>query len=149
MTNKKGKKSKFEKALSGRFEGILRWADLDKLWARLKAADGAFYVYEVGTDVPDKPLGAKALAARVDEINKILRDNHDEDYCGIVYVDDPDAPSLIKVFGPKNLGASCGTSGSKIWPRWVISKVKPSAVGVELDEAGKPAWWKSFSFKRT
>ena len=138
----------FEKALSGRFEGILRWADLDKLWGVLEQQDKPYYVYEIGHDVPSSPLVGRALRERVAEIDKILRENHKEDYCGIVYVDDPDNPSLIKVFGPKNLGASCGTSGAKVWPRWVISRIKPMEVGEKLDETGKPAWWKSFSFRK-
>ena len=138
----------FEQILGGRFEGILRWPDLDKLWLQVQASTQAWYIYEVGMDVPDTPIPADGLAGEIGAIDKILRDNHDEDYCGIVYVDNPDVPTLVKVFGPKNLGASCGSSGSKTWPRWILSHIAPTQVGIKLDDKGKPAWWKSFSFKR-
>jgi len=137
----------FEDRLHGRFDGILRWPDLDKLWERIKVDPQPWYIYEVGMDVPDIPIPADALADEIDAIDKLLHDNHAENYCGIVYVDNPDAPTLVKVFGPKNLGASCGSSGSKIWPRWILSHMSPTAVGARLDNKGKPAWWKSFSFK--
>ena len=138
----------FEKSLSGRFQGVLRWPDLDKLWVQVKGSNLPWYIYEVGKDVPDGPILADVFEGEIDAIDKFLRDNHDQDYCGIVYADDPKAPTLIKVFGPKNLGASCGSSGSKTWPRWILSHMLPTAVGVQLDNKGKPAWWKLFSFKR-
>ncbi len=138
----------FEQRLSGRFEGVLRWPDLDALWVQVKASKTPWHIYEVGMDVPDRQIPEDMLVDEINAIDKTLRDNHDQDYCGIVYVDDPDAPTLVKVFGPKNLGASCGSSGSKTWPRWILSHIPPTAVGVKLDGKGKPAWWKSFSFKR-
>ncbi|HFB54733.1 MAG TPA: hypothetical protein ENJ46_02325 [Hellea balneolensis] len=139
----------FAKRLHGRFEGILQWSDLDALWKNVYKGQQEWYVYEVGMDVPDAPLAGKKLKTAIEEIDKILRDNHDEDYCGIVYADAPSAPTLIKVFGPKNLGASCGSSGSKVWPRWIISHMVPTAVGVQLDDERKPKWWKNFTFKST
>ena len=138
----------FEEELNGRFEGILRWPDLDKLWLQVKASEMPWFIYEVGMDVPDTPIAPEKLDEEIDAIDKILRDNHDEDYCGIVYVDDLDVPTLVKVFGPKNLGASCGSSGSKTWPRWILSHIPPTEVGIKLDDLGKPSWWKTFSFKR-
>ena len=144
--DKKHPEQNFEHKLSGRFEGILCWSDLDDLWRAVHKSSKAWYIYEVGMDVPDTSLRAEKLAAEIARIDKILRDNHDEDYCGIVYADNPKAPSLIKVFGPKNLGASCGSSGAKVWPRWIFSHMQPTAVGVALDAAGKPKWWQNLKF---
>ena len=141
------KSKTFEQRLSGRFENMLRWEQLDALWDVVRADGESWYVYEVGHDVPETPLGGDALAAEVKTIDTFLRAQHDEEYCGIVYADKPSAPTLIKVYGPKNLGASCGSSGSKTWPRWIFSLEKPEAVGVALDDKGKPAWWKNFMFK--
>ena len=138
----------FEQRLSGRFEGTLRWPDLDELWVQVKTSNLPWYIYEVGTDVPELQISADALAGKIETIDKILRDNHNEDYCGIVYTDNKEEPSLVKVFGPKNLGASCGSSGSKTWPRWILSHIPPMAVGVQLDSKSKPGWWKLFKFKR-
>ena len=138
----------FEQRLNGRFEGILRWPDLDALWVQVKASKTPWYIYEVGMDVPETQVATDDLDGQISAVDIILRDNHDEDYCGIVYVDDAKTPTLVKVFGPKNLGASCGSSRSKTWPRWILSHMPPTEVGVKLDDKGKPAWWKSFSFKR-
>ena len=143
-----GEVKTFEQRLSGRFENMLRWAQLDALWDVIRDG-GEWYVYEVGHDVPGVALGGDELAAKIKTIDTFLRAEHDQDYCGIVYADKPSAPTLIKVYGPKNLGASCGSSGSKTWPRWIFSLEKPDAVGVKLDDEGKPAWWKNFIFKRT
>ena len=138
----------FEQSLSGRFENMLSWAQLDALWDKVNSSTGKWYLYEIGMDVPETPLSDKELAIEIKNLDEILRANHDHDYCGIVYADNPDAPTLIKIYGPKNLGASCGSSGSKVWPRWVLSNAQPSAVGVALDGGGKPKWWQNFSFKR-
>ncbi len=138
----------FEQSLSGRFENMLSWAQLDALWEQVNASDTPWYLYEVGMDVPQEPISAQDLPTKIKSLDQILHDHHNYDYCGIVYADNPEAPTLVKIYGPKNLGASCGSGGNKVWPRWVLSHMKPAAVGVALDETGKPSWWKNFSFKR-
>ena len=138
----------FEQSLSGRFENMLSWLQLDALWDKVNASGKKWYLYEIGLDVPEHPLSGKELAVEIKRLDEILRANHDHDYCGIVYADNPNAPALVKIYGPKNLGASCGSIGSKVWPRWVLSNTQPSAVGIALDGKGKPKWWQSFSFKR-
>ena len=47
----------FEQRLSGRFENMLRWAQLDALWDVIRDG-GEWYVYEVGHDVPEAWLWA-------------------------------------------------------------------------------------------
>lgn len=138
----------FEQSLSGRFENMLSWAQLDALWEKVNSSGEKWYLYEVGMEVPETALSSKELASEIQNLDKVLRANHDHDYCGIVYADNPDKPKLVKIYGPKNLGASCGSSGSKVWPRWVLSLMPPTPVGTALDGAGKPKWWKNFSFLR-
>ncbi len=138
----------FEEKLSGRFENMLAWGDLEGLWEAAQSSDEKWYIYEVGHEVPEQPLGGKKLARKIKTIDDFLRAEHKYDYCGIVYADTPNAPSLIKVYGPKNLGVSCGSGSSKIWPRWIFSLEKPCEVGTKLDEEGNPAWWKKFIFRR-
>jgi len=127
---------------------MLRWEQLDALWDVVRDGGKDWYIYEVGHGVPKTPLSGDALAAEIKTIDTFLRAQHDYDYCGIVYADKPSAPTLIKVYGSKNLGASCGSSGSKTWPRWIFSLEKPEAVGAKLDDKDKPVWWKTFTFKR-
>ena len=138
----------FESALTGRFENMLTWERLDGLWDAVNSSKQDWYIYEVGMDVPIAPLNGNNLKQEIRRIDTLLHENHKYDYCGIVYVDSETKPTLIKVYGPKNLGASCGSSGSKTWPRWIISRIKPTAVGIALDTNRKPKWWQSFSFKR-
>jgi hypothetical protein len=128
--------------LDGRFEGILAWERLDALWQRLKQQPEGWYFYQVGAQLPDQPLPAADLPGALDELDQLLRREHDYDYCGIVYVDDPNRPTLIKVYDPNNLGSSCGCGGGRIPPRWVISREPPQEI---RDEAPTPnnrkRWW--------
>ena len=95
-----------------------------------------------GETAPEMPLDADALKHFVEEMDALLRCEHEHDYCGIVYADDPAQPSLIKIFDPHNLGSSCGSCGYKIPPRWVLSRIKPTRIE---DDAPLPnsrkRWW--------
>jgi len=128
--------------LDGRFEGLLRWPQLDALWQRLKQGGEAWYFYQVGSALPEAPLAGAALEQAIDELDALLRRDHDHDYCGIVYADDPGQPTLVKVYDPNNLGSSCGSSGQRIPPRWILSLQRPEEI---VDEAPLPGnrrrWW--------
>ncbi len=132
----------FRQRLDGRFEGLLRWPQLDELWQRLKQSDSPWYFYQVGSELPDAPVAGEALSKAIDELDALLRQDHDYDYCGIVYADDPHEPTLIKVYDPNNLGSSCGSSGQRIPPRWILSLDPPEEI---VDEAPMPGnrrrWW--------
>ncbi len=132
----------FQQRLDGRFEGILRWQQLDEFWPRLKQSDQPWYFYQIGSPLPQQPLSTKELAESIDELDALLHKEHDYDYCGIVYVDDIDHPTLVKVYDPNNLGSSCGCSGERIPPRWIISQQKPEEI---IDDAPTPnnrkRWW--------
>lgn len=146
METKPNPKS-FEDRLDGRFEGILRWEDLTRFWDRLIAQNKPWYIYEVGLAVPTQLQSPEDVKKTVKSIDTFLHKEHDHDYCGIVYADDVQNPTLVKVLNPNNLGASCGTGGVKIWPKYILSLEPPTEVGEKLDENGKPAWWKTLVFK--
>jgi hypothetical protein len=128
---------------NGGFTGILHWHQLDALWERLRGdADGAWYVYAVGEPPPDRPASAGQLGLFIDEVDKLLRAEHHHDYCGVVYADRVDAPGLVKIFDPNHLGSSCGSSGTRVLPGWVLSRNPP----VDLRAAMPPTrsrrrWW--------
>jgi hypothetical protein len=132
-------------AFNGSFTGILHWHQLDALWAQLRAdRDRAWYIYAIGEAPPTQPASAEQLQRFIDEVDALLRAEHDEDYCGVVYVDRTQAPSLIKIFDPNNLGASCGSSGLRVLPGWVLSLLPP----VDLEVAMPPTrsrrrWWQA------
>jgi hypothetical protein len=134
----------FLEAFSGRFSGILRWPQLDALWRRLRELnDGGWYVYAVGEQPPRTPASAKQLERFIVEIDALLRRDHDEDYCGIVYVDDRDRPAFIKIFDPHNLGAVCGFSEQPPLPGWIISRLPPGDLTAAFPPpAARRRWWR-------
>ncbi len=133
-----------ERYRNGSFSGVLRWPQLDAFWDVLRAAaDRGWYIYAVGEAVPQVASEADEVLRFIDEIDALLRREHDEDYCGIVYADDLQAPTLIKIFDPNNLGSSCGSSAHPPKPGWILSLEQP----VDLADAmplpnNRRRWWR-------
>jgi len=130
-------------AFRGNFTSTMRWHNLDAFWDVLKAqADDHWYIYAVGENPPDSTVDKNQLLNFIDKIDELLHKDHDEDYCGIVYIDNQQVPEFIKIFDPNNLGVSCGFSDNPPLPGWILSKVQP----VELEAALNPPknrqrWW--------
>ncbi len=118
----------FLRLFNGDHLGVLKWEQLDALWARLRAdADGQWYLITHREALPDKPASRDALARFLDHIDGIIRRHQDPVYCGFVFVDRRDDPSLIKIFNPKLLGCGGGPpGGGPSMPAWMISRVQPS-----------------------
>lgn len=133
----------FLKHFSGRFENILRWPMLDELWDVLKKDSGHhWYVYVVGEAPPTEPVEKEKLITFIDQLDALLRKDHDENYCGIVYTDSRESPTFIKVFDPNHLGASCGSSGQTVLPAWVISQTPPLDLPVAFPAPRNGRrWW--------
>lgn len=127
----------------GHFMSLMRWPQLDAFWNTLREqADDSWYIYAIGEDAPEVPSSREQLLTFIDRIDKLLHEEHEEDYCGIVYADDHEHPQFIKIFDPNNLGVSCGFSENPPLPGWVLSKMKP----INIEEALRPAnnrrrWW--------
>ncbi len=132
----------FATRMNGRFRGIMRWHELDALWAVVRAAPEGWYASLAGEAAPEAPRDAAALERFIAELDGLLRREHDYDYCGIVYADDPAQPALIKIYDPNNLGSSCGCGGVRIPPRWVLSRIAPTAIEDEAPlPGGRRRWW--------
>ncbi|MCR4333075.1 MAG: hypothetical protein NUV34_10325, partial [Sulfuricaulis sp.] len=101
----------FYTAFRGHFTSLLSWEDLDAFWkvVRENAAAG-WYVYAIGELAPVQPSTAEQVNNFLNEVDALLRKEHQEDYCGIVYADSKTEPSMIKIFDPNNLGVQCGFS---------------------------------------
>lgn len=133
----------FVKAYKGSFTSMMRWPQLDEFWEVLaEQADDNWFIYAVGEEPPISPATKDKLLSFIKEINILLRKDHGEDYCGIVYTDNKITPTFIKIFDPNNLGVSCGFSDNPPLPGWILSKLQP----VELESALKPPnnrrrWW--------
>lgn len=133
----------FHARLKGTFYGIMQWQRLDALWDRVKG--GQWFFCQLGEAVPEMLLSGDVLAVRIDALDTLLRHAHDYNYCGIVYVDNVEEPTLIKVYDPDNLGSFCSHSATPTPPGWILSTSQPA-----LMESTVPApnnrkrWWQLF-----
>lgn len=136
--------SPFLAAWKGYFQSTLRWDDLDHFWEVLRRSEEAWYIYAVGEEPPLAPVDHAALRKFIGEIDTLLRAEHDEDYCGIVYVDSMEAPRLVKIYDPNNLGSVCGGSGHQPppLPGWVLTTLPPVALQTSVAlPANRKRWW--------
>ena len=144
MTHPAAKENPFASAFRGSFTGVLSWKDLDAFWevVRSKAAAG-WYVYAIGEPAPVQPSTAEQVYNFLNEVDALLRREHQEDYCGIVYTDSKTEPSMIKIFDPNNLGVQCGFSDNPPLPGWIMSRLPPVTLenGDRRPEARK-RWWR-------
>jgi len=138
------KEDPFLSTFRGSFTGVLSWDDLDAFWVvvRNKAAAG-WYVYAIGEPAPEQQSTAEQVNSFLNEVDALLRKEHQEDYCGIVYADSKTEPSMIKIFDPNNLGVQCGFSDNPPLPGWVMSRLPP--VPLESGDRrpeGRKRWWR-------
>lgn len=125
----------FRDRFRGRFAGLLAWEDVAAVFARVIAAPSGWWIYDTREPLPTLPEDPVRLAQRVGEIEGFLRRHQRADYCGFVYVDDKDVPTLIKVFDPHN--ASSCSLGSPV-PVYTLSRMKPSSLPFDASEGGTP-----------
>ena len=134
----------FRSAFKGTFSGIMRWEQLDKLWQHVRDdSAGAWYLYAVGDEPPTETVSQNEVIHFIEQMDELLRKEHEEDYCGIVYVDDAVAPSFVKIFDPNNLGVSCGYSDNPPLPGWILSKLPPVDLQAPMQQPGnRRRWWR-------
>ncbi|MBL3527280.1 MAG: hypothetical protein JMN27_07090 [gamma proteobacterium endosymbiont of Lamellibrachia anaximandri] len=133
------------RAFRGSFTSALRWHHLDSLWEVLRMdAGGGWYIYAVGEQPPAGVVDADGFIRFISEIDELLRKEHDEDYCGIVYADDLTTPSFVKIYDPNNLGVSCGYSDNPPLPGWVMSKIQPVDLpSTQVLPGNRKRWWRN------
>jgi hypothetical protein len=135
--------SDFQSLYSGRLWSVLSWEQLDAFWQRIDPGAG-WYVYAIGEPVPTAPAAAEAVSGFITSINALLHKEHHHDYCGIVYADQLDAPSFVKIFDPNNLGVSCGFSDNPPLPGWILCRVAPEDLKPETPlPEGRKRWWRA------
>ena len=135
----------FASLYTGRLWSVLSWDQLSGFWQRIDPGAG-WYLFAPGVDdtVPDAPADAATVREFISRIDALLRNEHRESYCGIVYADDLENPRLIKIYDPNNLGSSCGSSKTPHPPGWIMSRLPPDRI-----LAGRPApenrkrWWRA------
>lgn len=138
--------TEFERLYEGMLYSVMRWDQLTAFWNRIDA-DAGWYLYAVGQAVPTAPAPADKVRQFMAEIDTLLRREHHEDYCAIVYADDLESPRLVKIYDPNHLGSSCGSSATKssVLPGWVMSRVPPVELKSNLPVTGqRRRWWEAF-----
>jgi hypothetical protein len=96
----------------------------------------------VGEPPPQQPVSAASLQKFLTEIDQLLRSEHEEDYCGVVFADSMEAPRFVKIFDPNNLGVSCGFSTHPPLPGWILSKLPPVDLKTPLAmPRNRRHWW--------
>lgn len=98
-----------------------------------------WYIYAVGEVPPEAPASESHLLKFIDEIDALLHQEHDEDYCGIVYTDSKESPNYIKIFDPNNLGVSCGFSENPLPTGLDLIQNKTGRTGSSAQSAKQPA----------
>ncbi len=137
--------SEFDRTFRGTLFSLLSWEQLTEFWPRINPEAG-WYVYAIGEPVPISPSSAEQVKIFLREIDSLLHHDHEESYCGIVYADNLDNPSLIKIFDPHNLGVSCGFSKNPPLPGWVMSLMPPSEMQPRgIIPANRKRWWHSLA----
>ncbi|MEN8175914.1 MAG: hypothetical protein ABFS23_09135 [Pseudomonadota bacterium] len=133
----------FITAFRGSFTSTLRWHQLDALWRVVRDdVRDDWYVYAVGEAPPRTPSSHGELLRFIDEVDVLLRREHEEDFCGIVYADDLARPSLIKIYDPNNLGVVCGYSENPPLPGWVLSRLPPADLpAAQAPPKNRRRWW--------
>ena len=84
----------------GRFIGIMQWDDCHALLQKLVEQPSDWYLYDTLKEVPKQTADANHFTDQISEIKKILTNEHQERYCGIVYTNDLEKPSLSREIFP-------------------------------------------------
>ena len=137
--------TEFQRLYTGRLWSVMAWEQLSGFWQRIDPAAG-WYLVAVGVSPAPTfgmaPADAASVSAFIERIDALLRAEHHESYCGIVYADDLEHPSLIKIYDPNNLGSSCGSSKTPHPPGWIMSRLPPDALPASRPAAAnRKRWW--------
>lgn len=134
----------FERLMNGLLYSLLSWKQLEDFWPKINTQTG-WYIYAIGEALPAVTSSPNEVTDFIKRIDELLHNDHRESYCGIVYADNLDSPSMIKIYDPNNLGVSCGSSKNPPLPGWIMSIMPP----IELHQKGiipanRKRWWQSF-----
>lgn len=135
----------FDRQYSGLLYSVMKWDQLTAFWQAVDPGAG-WYLYAVGEAVPTAPAAAERVTHFMHELDTLLRREHHEDYCAIVYADDLSRPNFIKIYDPNHLGSSCGSSStqSSVLPGWLMCKTPPRELQVTAPVTGqRRRWWQA------
>jgi len=128
----------FWRVFDGPMKGVLDWARYDAFMERFGASEGEWFVFDLEDAVPAAPVSGEDFSSALTEANALIRAVKNRPWLGAIYADDLETPTYIKVFDPALLGGSCSMPGSKMLPRWIISRMKPDPLKMPTPEAAAP-----------
>ncbi len=145
MTTGNSPTTEFQRLYTGRLWSVMAWEQMMALWQRIDPAAG-WYLLAVGVSLaPTSGMAtanAEDVSAFIERIDALLRAEHHESYCGIVYADDLENPRLIKIYDPNNLGSSCGSSKNPPLPGWIMSRLPPDEIiAIRAAPENRKRWW--------
>jgi hypothetical protein len=118
--------SEFAERWNGRFESLLSWEAFDAFFRDFQQTiDGGWYIFTPGEAIPVVSLAKDDALTKIKEIVNHIRTEHQQHYCGIVYVDNPTAPAFIKIYDPHNLGEYCASGADKPLPLYILTTITP------------------------
>lgn len=133
--------TEFQRLYTGRVWSVMGWDQLTAFWKRIDPTAG-WYLLAAGAVPATLPADAAAVTGFIEQIDKLLREEHHESYCGIVYADDLENPRLIKIYDPSNLGSSCGSSKNPPGPGWIMSREMPDeSISMVRVPENRKRWW--------
>jgi hypothetical protein len=133
----------FDHALNGVLYSLLSWKQLSEFWPKIDPAAG-WYLYAVGETLPASAAHESQVKTFVREMDALLHRDHDEDYCGIVFANDLEHPSLVKIYDPHHLGSSCGSSKNPPLPGWIMSRMPPTEIRPQSAvPENRKRWWQT------
>ncbi len=128
MSNGSLPDTKYWRRFRGPFSGVLKWLDVDSLWAGLKSSPTDWYVFDPAGHTPETPLDKAGFLRFLEEAEELVNQRRDRPSCGAVYLDQPENPAYIKIFDPAHMGTSCSCSDTPVMPRWIVSHMMPDAL---------------------
>ncbi|MDD5328457.1 MAG: hypothetical protein PHX38_00500 [Sulfuricella sp.] len=136
--------SEFHLQMNGLLFSLLTWQQLTEFWARVDRSAG-WYLYAVGEAVPTRPASREQVDRFIAELDALLRRDHHESYCGIVYANDLNSPSFVKIYDPNHLGSSCGSGKNPPPPPgWIMSQIAPVELHLKYTlPANRKRWWQT------
>lgn len=135
--------SEFDRISNGMLFSLMSWQQLAEFWPKLNPGAG-WYLYAIGEPAPGDPAVTQQVETFIHEVDALLHRDHEENYCGIVYADNLDNPSLVKIYDPHNLGVSCGSSKNPPLPGWIMSLMPPTPMQPRgIIPANRKRWWQS------
>ncbi len=134
----------FHLQMNGLLFSLLTWQQLTEFWTKVNRSAG-WYLYAVGEAVPTLPSQPEQVDRFIAELDALLRRDHHESYCGIVYANDLDSPSFVKIYDPNHLGSSCGSGKNPPPPPgWIMSRVAPVELHLKYTlPANRKRWWQN------